>query len=201
MRTNYVLIDLENVVPDRLDLLNQDWIKVLLFVGKNQAKLRFSLVKGVQCLGERAQYVEMSGTGHNALDFHIAFYVGRISATDKDAYFHIVSDDRGFDPLIDHLKQKGIFADRVAGLEEIPALKQAKAVFKSTAERIAFAKERLLTAKATRPRARKTLTSHVSAMFLKAISDEDVAAVVDGLFKNGTVSEKGKRIAYSDERT
>ena len=201
MRTNYVLIDLENVAPDRLDLLNQDWIKVLLFVGKNQVKLKFSLVKGVQCLGERAQYVEMSGTGHNALDFHIAFYVGRISATDKDAYFHIVSDDRGFDPLIDHLKQKGILADRVAGLEEIPALKQAKVVFKSTAERIAFAKERLLTAKAARPRARKTLTSHVSAMFLKAISDEDVAAVVDGLFKNGTVSEQGKRIAYSDERT
>ena len=201
MRTNYVLIDLENVAPDRLDLLNQDWIKVLLFVGKNQAKLKFSLVKGVQCLGERAQYVEMSGTGHNALDFHIVFYVGRISATDKDAYFHIVSDDRGFDPLIDHLKQKGILADRVAGLEEIPALKQAKVVFKSTAERIAFAKERLLTAKAARPRARKTLTSHVSAMFFKAISDEDVAAVVDGLFKNGTVSEKGKRIAYSDERT
>ena len=201
MRTNYVLIDLENVAPDRLDLLNQDWIKVLLFVGKNQTKLKVSLVKGVQCLGERAQYVEMSGTGHNALDFHIAFYVGRISATDKDAYFHIVSDDRGFDPLIDHLKQKGILADRVAGLEEIPALKQAKVVFKSTAERIAFAKERLLTAKAARPRARKTLTSHVSAMFLKAIPNEDVAAVVDGLFKDGTVSEKGKRIAYSDEGT
>ena len=103
--------------------------------------------------------------------------------------------------MIDHLKQKGILADRVAGLEEIPALKQAKVVFKSTAERIAFAKERLLTAKAARPRARKTLTSHVSAMFFKAISDEDVAAVVDGLFKDGTVSEKGKRIAYSDERT
>ena len=201
MRTNYVLIDLENVAPDRLDLLNQDWIKVLLFVGKNQTKLKFSLVKGVQCLGERAQYVEMSGTGHNALDFHIVFYVGRISATDKDAYFHIVSDDRGFDPLIDHLKQKGILADRVAGIEEIPALKQAKVVFKSTAERIAFAKERLLTAKAARPRARKTLTSHVSAMFLKAIPNEDVAAVVDGLFKDGTVSEKGKRIAYSDEGT
>ena len=178
-----------------------EWIKVLLFVGKNQSRLPFSLVKGVQCLGARAQYVEMSGTGHNALDFHIAFYIGRISASDKDAYFHIVSDDRGFDPLIDHLKKNRISADRIVSVEEIPALKQVGAVSKSTAEHITFAKDRLLKAKTARPRTRKTLASHVSAMFLKAISDDDVATVVDGLFKNGTVSEKGKRIEYSDERT
>ena len=32
MRNNYVLIDFENVVPDNLELLDQEWIKVLLFV-------------------------------------------------------------------------------------------------------------------------------------------------------------------------
>ena len=73
MRNNYVLIDFENVVPDNLELLDQEWIKVLLFVGKNQTKLPFALVKVVQKLGTRAQYIEMMGTGHNALDFHIAF--------------------------------------------------------------------------------------------------------------------------------
>ena len=73
MRNNYVLIDFENVVPDNLELLDQEWIKVLLFVGKNQTKLPFALVKAVQKLGARAQYIEMMGAGHNALDFHIAF--------------------------------------------------------------------------------------------------------------------------------
>ena len=201
MRNNYVLIDFENVVPDNLELLDQEWIKVLLFVGKNQTKLPFALVKAVQKLGARAQYIEMMGTGHNALDFHIAFYIGRISATDKDAYFHIVSNDQGFDPLIAHLKQEHIFADRVTKVEEIPALVQKTTVVsKSLPERIAFAKERILKSKVSRPRTRKTLTSHVAAMFLKMLSEEDVGAVIDGLFKDGCARENGKRIEYADEQ-
>ena len=201
MRNNYVLIDFENVVPDNLELLDQEWIKVLLFVGKNQTKLPFALVKVVQKLGTRAQYIEMMGTGHNALDFHIAFYIGRISATDKDAYFHIVSNDQGFDPLIAHLKQEHIFADRVTKIEKIPALVQKTTVVsKSLPERIAFAKERILKSKVSRPRTRKTLTSHVAAMFLKMLSEEDVGAVIDGLFKDGCARENGKRIEYADEQ-
>jgi len=199
MKINYVLIDFENVAPDNLDLLDQEWIRVLVFVGKNQTKLPFPLAKAIQKLGSRAEYVEMAGTGHNALDFHIAFYIGRISATDKDAYFHIVSNDTGFDPLIVHLKQEHIFADRVANIGKIPALVQAAAVSRSPEERIAFAKERLIKPNATRPRTRRTLASHVAAMFLKTLSDEDTAAVVDGLFKCGCVRENGTRLRYSDE--
>ena len=201
MRNNYVLIDFENVVPDNLELLDQEWIKVLLFVGKNQTKLPFALVKVVQKLGTRAQYIEMMGTGHNALDFHIAFYIGRISATDKDAHFHIVSNDQGFDPLIAHLKQEHIFADRVTKIKEIPALVQKTTVVsKSLPERIAFAKERILKSKVSRPRTRKTLTSHVAALFLKMLSEEDVGAVIDGLFTDGCARENGKRIEYADEQ-
>ena len=200
MKTNYVLIDFENVVPDNLDLLDQEWIRVILFVGKNQTKLPVPMVKAIQKLGSRAEYVDMAGTGHNALDFHIAFYIGRISATDKDAFFHVVSNDTGFDPLIAHLKQEHIFADRVSNIGEISVLVQATAVSKSPEERIAFAKERLVKSNASRPRMRKTLTSHVAAMFYKTLSEEDVAAVVDGLFTCGCVCENGNRLIYSDER-
>ena len=158
------------------------------------------MVKVVQKLGSRAQYIEMMGTGHNALDFHIAFYIGRISATDKDAHFHIVSNDQGFDPLIAHLKQERIFADRVSKIEEIPALVQTTVVSKSLPDRIAFAKERILKSNVSRPRTRKTLTSHVAALFLKMLSEEDVGAVIDGLFKDGCARENGKRIEYADEQ-
>ncbi len=199
MKTNYIMIDMENVVPDNLELLDQDWVKVFLFVGKNQTKLPISMVKAVQQLGPRAQYVEMSGTGHNTLDFHIAFYVGRIAATDKDAYFHIISNDTGFDPLIAHLKQEHVFADRVAKIEEIPALIQLRIVSKPFPEKISFVKKRMLKPNAPRPRTRKTLASHIAAMFLKALSDADISNIIDGLFKDGCLREKGKRIVYSDE--
>jgi len=199
MKTNYIMIDMENVVPDNLELLDQDWVKVLLFVGKNQTKLPISIVKAVQRLGSRAQYVQMSGTGHNALDFHIAFYIGRIAATDKDAYFHIISNDTGFDPLIAHLKQEHVLADRVTKIEEIPALIQLRIVSKPFSERISFAKERLQKPNAPRPRTRKTLTSHIAAMFLKALSDADISNIIDELFNDGCIHENGKRLIYSDE--
>lgn len=200
MKTNYVLIDFENIVPENLDLLDQEWIRVYVFVGKNQTKLPFCVVKAIQKLGSRAQYVEMTGAGHNALDFHIAFYIGRISAADKDAFFHIVSNDQGFDPLVAHLKQEHIFSDRVTRIEEIPALVQTSVVAKPLSERIAFAKERILKNNVSRPRARRTLTSHVAAMFSKMLAEGDVAAVVDGLFKDGCVRENGVRIEYADEQ-
>lgn len=199
MKTNYVLIDLENVIPENLELLEHDWIKVLLFVGKNQTKLPISLVKAVQRLGSRAEYIEMSGTGHNALDFHIAFYIGRIAASEKDVFFHVISNDTGFDPLIAHLKSLHVFADRVTKIEEIPALIQAKVASQSTEERIGFIKDRLLRPNAPRPRSRKTLTSHVSTMFSKTLPDDEISKVIDALFKSGHVREDGKRLVYSDE--
>ena len=39
MRTNYVLIDFENVQPESLVGLQQDHFKVLVFVGANQTKV------------------------------------------------------------------------------------------------------------------------------------------------------------------
>ena len=199
MKTNYVLIDLENVIPENLELLEHDWIKVLLFVGKSQTKLPISLVKAVQRLGSRAEYIEMSGTGHNALDFHIAFYIGRIAASEKDVFFHVISNDTGFDPLIVHLKSLHVLADRVAKIEEIPALIQVKVASQSTEERIGFIKDRLLRPNAPRPRSRKTLTSHVSTMFNKMLPDDEISKVIDALFKSGHVREDGKRLVYSDE--
>ncbi|MDE2614410.1 MAG: hypothetical protein KGL78_13280, partial [Burkholderiales bacterium] len=100
MRTNYVLVDLENVQPDSLDALAQDHFKILLFVGANQTKLPFDLVASMQRLGPHAEYIKISGNGSNALDFHIAYTVGRIAAAEPTAYFHVVSKDTGFDPLI-----------------------------------------------------------------------------------------------------
>jgi len=199
MKTNYIMIDMENVIPDNLELLDQEWVRVFLFVGKNQTKLPISMVKAVHRLGSRAQYVEMSGTGHNALDFHIAFYIGRIAATDKDAFFHIISKDTGFDPLIAHLKKEHVFADRVTKPEEIPALVQVKIASKPFAEKISFVKERLLKPNANRPRTRKTLTSYIAAMFLKAISEADITGIIEGLFNDDSIRENGKRLVYSDE--
>ena len=99
-----MLIDFESIQPESVKELLQDHFCLLLFVGANQTKVSFELATEIQRMGSRAEYIKMSGNGPNALDFHIAFYIGQISTQDPTAYFHIISKDKGFDPLIQHLK-------------------------------------------------------------------------------------------------
>jgi PIN domain len=58
-----------------------------------------------------------------ALDFHIANYIGKLSAAHPDASFHIISKDKGFDPLIKHLQDQKISCSRSASVLEIPLLR------------------------------------------------------------------------------
>ena len=43
MRTNYVLIDFENVQPENLDVFSADHFKVIVFVGASQTKVPFDV--------------------------------------------------------------------------------------------------------------------------------------------------------------
>src|SRR5687767_2649597 len=108
VRPNIVLIDFESVQPASLEVLAADHFKVKVFVGATQTKLPFDLVTAIQRMGDRAEYIKISGVGPNALDFHIAYYIGRIASQEPDAFFHIISKDTGFDPLIQHLKDNKI---------------------------------------------------------------------------------------------
>ena len=51
MRTNYVLIDYENVQPSALSVLEKEHFKVVVFVGANQAKVAFDVAAQLQRLG------------------------------------------------------------------------------------------------------------------------------------------------------
>lgn len=197
MRTNIVLIDFESVQPECLPVLGHDHFKVMVFVGANQTKLSFETASALQQLGNRAEYIKISGSGPNALDFHIAYYIGVLASTDPTAYFHIVSLDKGFDPLISHLKSKKIFAGRVADIKEIPVVKAASK--KSPAERVEIVLQKLRQPKATRPRSIKTLSSSIATMFQKQLSDEEVVAVIDGMTKAGEITIQGSKIKYAWE--
>src|SRR3546814_3242069 len=50
-------------------------------------------------------------------------YIGKIASEEPKAFFHIISKDTGFDPLIAHLKSNKIFSCRSASLDGIPILK------------------------------------------------------------------------------
>jgi hypothetical protein len=195
MRTNYVLIDYENVQPRSLAGLNAEHFRVLIFVGANQSKLTFEIAAALQQLGPRAEYVKIAGNGSNALDFHIAFHIGHLAAQDPTAYFHIISKDAGFDPLIQHLKKRNILASRCKDVSDIPLLKAANS--KSTPDKLALVLANLQQRGTSKPRTLTTLTSTINSLFQKQLTEGDLAAVLQGLQRQGYITVNETKITYT----
>ena len=192
-RTNYVLIDYESVQPSQLELLNRDGFIAYVFVGKAQTRLSFETVAAIQDLGERAQYIKISGAGPNALDFHIAFYIGQIGATDPDAFFHIISKDKGFDPLIEHLRERKVFSVRSETIGEIPIIRASTA--KTPKERMSLVVDRMKSG-SSRPRTVSTLRSAIDAILYKQVGEQDIQAVIDQMIKAGFVTVADEKVIY-----
>lgn len=205
---NYVLIDLENIQPEHLGVLAGQNFKVLVFVGQNQSKISFDLVSAVQHLGKDAEYIKIQGSGPNALDFHIAFYIGQFSVENSDSHFHIISKDKGFDPLIKHLESKKIQAHRHKAISEIPLPNPAKAKKEpaqgSKPASSALQEERLqkivefLTIRGSaKPRKLKTLSNSINALFSKSLTESELNALIDDLVKRGVVNVSSNKINVS----
>lgn len=169
--------------------------RVFVFVGAGQSKLPFDLAASLQRLGPRAEYIKVSGNGPNALDFHIAYYIGRLAASEPTAYFHIISKDTGFDPLIQHLRSNQILAGRFNTISEIPPLRTA--ISKSLEERLEIALARLQRMKSARPGRAKTLTSTIASLFQNQLSEEEVAALIQCLVDKGYIVIAEPRITYA----
>lgn len=194
MRKNIVLIDSENVQPDSIDKLSHDHFQAIIFLGANQKKIDVDIVKAVQALGQGGQYIQIEGNGPNALDFHIAFYIGKFSKEFTDAYFHIISKDKGFDPLIKHLKDQKIFCARWPSVSEIPLVKATDKIPPS--DRANEYYEKKLTAAKGRPASEKTLFTSIDSYFLKRLSEEEINKVIQSLIRSGKISINGKKVIY-----
>lgn len=195
MRTNYVLIDYENVQPRNLSLLAAEHFRVRVFIGASLAKLPVELATAMQALGDRARYVRISGNGPNALDFHIAYYIGRISHEDADAFFHIVSRDTGFDPLIAHLKDNGVLAKRSASLDAIPVLRGLTEAPKD--EQVDGVIEKLRGMPKSRPQRDRTLRSMISAWFGKKLDEGTLDRIVGELARRGVIVVDQGKVRYA----
>ncbi len=210
MKTHYVLIDLENIQPKHLSVLDGHDFKILVFVGENQSKISFDLVRSVQNLGENAEYIKIKGNGPNALDFHVAFYIGQLSKENRDGHFHIISKDKGFDPLIKHLESRKIWTKRHKDISELPLLKPANVTKKEHVQvskpatpsikdsRVQKIVKFLISRGNARPRKLKTLSNTINSLFSKSLGEDELNTLLDELRKRGvvTVSSNERNVNY-----
>jgi hypothetical protein len=196
--TKYVLVDFENVQPKNLEILKEHPFRVLVFIGANQTKFPRHFVVAMQALGEQADYVEISGSGPNALDFHIAYYIGELAAKEPSAQFHIISKDRGFDPLIRHLKGKKIRVQREKDLAEIPDLRIPDTTSRS--EQIDAIVKNLRQRGHSRPRKVRTLQNTINTLFTKKLEQAELDDIIDELRKRNLIVVKQNNVSYRLKR-
>lgn len=96
MPNQYILLDFENTQPEDLTPLKGTVYKLRVFLGSQQTKVPSTLAIQMQQLGGNADYIQIEGRGRNALDFHIAYYMGKLAAEDPGSRVQVISRDTGF---------------------------------------------------------------------------------------------------------
>src|SRR5712691_5040088 len=92
------IVDFENLHEIDLAVSGSKAVSFTLLVGPRQPKLDVSLVEKLFEHAVAVQLVRLTSAGKNALDFTLAYYVGRAVAADPTGCFYIISKDTGYDP-------------------------------------------------------------------------------------------------------
>jgi PIN domain len=214
MKTNYVLIDYENVQVKSLDLLRDEHFRIYVFLGPSNTKLHKDLAVAVQKFGDRAEYVELDVSGKNALDFHLTYFLGALSTADPAGYFHLISKDTGFDPLVQYLNSRKILASRSESIEDMPcferpagngALQGAEPTPTVSAIDAAangdplmkLVLDDLVKRRSAKPRTPKTLKSTMQARCGSEVSADRIEALYTALVERGYVRVEGTKLNYA----
>lgn len=118
MTNKLLLVDLENKHKIDLSPLDESF-RAIIFVGANQNPPKAAKKPTTAHRFSRVDFLKISGVGKNALDFHIAFELGRTFETAPDTECFVLSGDKGFDPLLNHLNASGMSCRRVESIAEL----------------------------------------------------------------------------------
>lgn len=216
MATNYVLVDFENVQPDSLAALAGGAFRIKVFVGASQARGRisFELSHSMQMLGANAEYVKIARSGPNAVDMHIAYYIGRLIEKEPNAFIYIVSRDTDFDPLVEYLQSAGVAAKRAKTIAEIvrsapkpkapaPAPKAPRSHVppprRAHSDKLAPIIKQLHSLSG-KPATRKKLSQTIANYFRQhggPLADSAIEQLIEDLIRMKYITQSGTKVSYN----
>ncbi|MBQ1826878.1 MAG: hypothetical protein II126_02800 [Erysipelotrichaceae bacterium] len=107
------LIDSENVGSTWESLLKRDEkFDLFIFVTENAKSMNFSLLRELTNDSRHRLEIIDSKTGKNNLDFHLSSYLGYLIGKNRYSSYMIVSQDTGYDNIIEYWKQQGYDVSR-----------------------------------------------------------------------------------------
>ena len=192
-----ILIDFENIQKLDLEHIDTADTQIMIFVGKSQNRIPFSLVEKVQTMGEKVKWIKIAGDGKNNLDFHLAFELGRLSEKLKDKTEMIVlSKDNGYDSLIKYVNDLGSNARRILNLAELADSKKKPPSSSFTGYIVANLNK---IDQQKRPRTRMTLKKHVESLLRDKVNTSEIDSIIEEMFIKGLLTLSGNRLKYNLE--
>ena len=193
----YVFVDFENVHQIDFSVMGSNPVHFTLLVGAKQPRMDVALVEQLLENADVVELVRLTSSGKDALDFALAYYLGRAAVGDPTGYFYLVSKDKGFDPLIEHLRSRRIRAHRHDDFSALTFSAPGKAPSTLPGEPLERALEHLRRNPNNRPKRKKTLISHLRSLLGKTASETDVLDLVVELKKGGhLILEEKDRVTY-----
>jgi hypothetical protein len=192
LKTNFVLIDYENVrthSASDLSVLKSEDFAVKLFLGVHDKMLSVDFVEALLPIGRRVEIIRLKASGANALDFHVAFYIGKLSCQKPESTFHIISKDRDYDALIKNLKTTGVVVHRHRCIADIT-------MENTTVNDLVATTITALRKAAHPPSTQKKLRNAVDQLFKKELSEERLLELIAALSESGVVQIVGDKISY-----
>lgn len=195
-----VLVDLENLPAVSLRGLGKD-VEVIVFVGAKQKKVPLDLAFLAQKhASKKFRFLQIPGIGPNALDFFIAYELGRRLERNPNTICTIISNDKGFDPLLKHLNANGMKCQRKGALNAPPRPASAAPTVTASNTPLTLSDKLLEDLKkrpaAARPSLRGSLKILISALCNKKISDKQFNAVIQHLVSKKLIALNGEQITY-----
>ena len=193
MKTKIVLVDFENVQPKDLTPISGCAYQIKVFLGAQQAKIPLAMARALHSFGPQAEYIQINGSGSNAVDFHIAYYIGRLAATTSDTQFYIISKDTGFDPLLKHLEDRGVSCQRLSSIADVVSGKQSVPL---NGDRARAVLENFAKRKSARPRTLKALRTTIGALYPNELMEGELDRLIEELTTRGAIKIIDGKVHY-----
>lgn len=192
---NWAFVDYENV--GSLEGLNiSDYERVFVFCGPKNTRIKVGALPTEGFC--RIELIGVTTTGANNLDFHLAFHLGRFhEVADKGVSFHIISNDCGFNGLVNHLKKLGRSCKKV--VTKVVSTEQAAPPPLSEAASLVVARLKQLDGR-KRPRKKPSFVNWIKSQCQGLANGAHPEAVCKELVSAKLIRESGSDIAYEIER-
>jgi len=191
----WAFVDYENV--GSLEALNiSEYQRVFVFCGPKNTKIKFGALPSNGFCG--IELIGVTTVGSNNLDFHMAFHLGRFhEIAEKSVEFHIISNDSGFNGLVNQLKKIGRNCKKVS-TKQTPSAQAVQPAL-SDAASLVVAKLKQLDGR-KRPRKRARFLNWIKSQCQGLPNSPLPEAVCQELVKVKMVRESGSDVTYEIER-